>query len=441
MRKNRRILSIAFIVLMVAVCAFSLTACLTFEPLDEVDSDGNMSNSNTDNSNLPTAGSTGNNYDVITQVGTPSGTATALTEVVAAIQTSVVIINTDVGAGSGVIYGKVTGEDASMIVTCCHVIDGASEIKVTINDADLDSENDKILNATIIGMDDESDLAVLKISGTDYNYAELRNTEDAPIILAESAIAIGNPLGAGISVTVGHISGISKTINMDGVKMTLLQTDAAVNSGNSGGALFDSEGYLIGIVNAKSVGESVEGMGYAIPIYDVISISNSFIKTAGSAKYNGLGYVEGKIRLGVTVITAERDYLASKKNTIHIANSQYLPATDTFYYCVSSLNDYGSVSISDTNNEIYPSTTEQLLFITALTYAENGQTVKKAFNDNFELSTFLKNAKVGDVVTLHMLEQVETITGSFLMGYTSTYSYRQFDVSITLQQYVYGYKG
>ena len=160
MRKNRRILSIAFIILMVAVCAFSLTACLTFEPLDEVDSDGNMSNSDTDNSNLPTAGSTGNNYDVITQVGTPSGTATALTEVVAAIQTSVVIINTDVGAGSGVIYGKVTGEDASMIVTCCHVIDGASEIKVTINDADLDSENDKILNATIIGMDDESDLAV-----------------------------------------------------------------------------------------------------------------------------------------------------------------------------------------------------------------------------------------------------------------------------------------
>jgi len=441
MSKNKRILSVVLVVIMVMVCALSLTACLTFEPLDELDSDGNMSNSNTDNSNLPTEGSTGNSYDVTTQVGTPSNTANSLTEVVAAIQTSVVIINTDVGAGSGVIYGKVTGEDASMIVTCCHVIDGASEIKVTINDADLDSDNDKILNATIIGMDDESDLAVLKISGTDYNYVELRNTDEAPIVLAETAVAIGNPLGAGISVTVGHISGISKTINMDGVKMTLLQTDAAVNSGNSGGALFDSEGYLIGIVNAKSTGDSVEGMGYAIPIYDVISISNSFIKTAGNAKFNGLGYVEGKIRLGVTVITSERDYLANKKNTIHINETQRLPAVDTFYYCVSAVNDYGSIAISDTNDQIYPSTTSNLLFITALTYTENGQSVKKNFSDNFELSTFLKDAKVGDAVTLHMLEQAETVSGSFLSGYTSTYTYRTFNVNITLQQYVYGYKG
>ncbi len=440
MNRNRKIFSIIFIVLLVLACTFSLTACLTFEPLDEIEDDGNISNSNTDNSNIPTDNN-GNSYDVTTQVGTPSNTATSLTEVVSAIQTSVVIINTDVGAGSGVIYGKVNGENASMIVTCCHVIDGASQIKVTINDGDTDSENDVILDATLVGMDDESDLAVLKISGSDYNYVELRNTEEAPIILAEQAIAIGNPLGAGISVTVGHISGISKTINMDGFKMTLLQTDAAVNSGNSGGALFDAEGYLIGIVNAKSIGESVEGMGYAIPVYDVINICNSFIKTTGNASYNGLGYIEGKIRLGVSVLTCERAYLSNSKNTIYINNSQYLPANNNLYYCVSSINEYGSVAISDTNKQIYASTTANLLFITAVTYPENGQNVKKYFNSDFELTNFLKNANVGDNVTLHMLEQVETVSGSIFTGYTSTYAYREFNVNVTLQQYVYGYKG
>ena len=108
-------------------------------------------------------------------------------------------------------------------------------------------------------------------------------------------------------------------------------------------------------------------------------------------------------------------------------------------------NEYGSVAISDTNKQIYASkasiTSSNLLFITAVTYPENGQNVKKTFNDEFELSTFLKNAKVGDVVTLHLLEQVFTTTGNIVIGTTKNYSYREFDVTITLQQYVYGYKG
>ena len=425
MKLFNKTLAVSLVICLVIALTFTLTACLSFESLDEVYDDSNSTS--TDNTNIPIEGATGNSYDVITQVGTPSNTATELTEVVDAIQTSVVIITTDSSTGSGVIYGKVSGENSSMIVTCCHVIDGASKIEVTLNDGDLDSDNDVKLDAKLIGMDDESDLAVLKISGSDYNYAELRNTEEAPIKLAEQAIAIGNPLGAGISVTVGHISGISKTINMDGVNMTLLQTDAAVNSGNSGGALFDAEGYLIGIVNAKSTGSSVEGMGYAIPVYDVISISNSFIKTAGNSKYNGLGYIEGKIRLGVTVITCTRDLL-----TKHIKDTTRLPASGNFYYCVSALNDYGSLAISDTNKQISLSTNSNL-FIKGLSFTQDGQKVTKGFNDEFELSTFLKSARVGDVVTLHMLEQVESIT-----GYDS---YREFDVTITLQQYVYGYKG
>lgn len=439
MKLFNKTLAVSLVICLVIALTFTLTACLSFESIDEVYDDSNSTS--TDNTNIPIEGATGNSYEVITQVGTPSNTATELTEVVDAIQTSVVIITTDSSTGSGVIYGKVSGENSSMIVTCCHVIDGASKIEVTLNDGDLDSDNDVKLDAKLIGMDDESDLAVLKISGSDYNYAELRNTEEAPIKLAEQAIAIGNPLGAGISVTVGHISGISKTINMDGVNMTLLQTDAAVNSGNSGGALFDAEGYLIGIVNAKSTGSSVEGMGYAIPVYDVISISNSFIKTAGNSKYNGLGYIDGKIRLGVTVITCKRDLLTNTESTFYIKDTTRLPASGNFYYCVSALNNYGSLAISDTNKQIYPSTTSNLLYIKGLSFTQGGQNVTKGFNDEFELSTFLKSAKVGDVVTLHMLEQVVSTSGNLITGYTYSYSYREFDVTITLQQYVYGYKG
>ncbi len=435
MKLNKKVLSIILVLLIAIACTFTFAGCLTIESLDELTSDGKVSSSGSDTSNgqLPIDG-TGNNYEVITQVGKPSETATTLTEVVAEIQTSVVIINTDVGAGSGVIYGKISGEDASMIVTCCHVIDGASEIEVTINDGDIDASNDVILPATLIGMDDDSDLAVLKISGSNYNYVELRDTTEAKIQLAEQAIAIGNPLGAGISVTVGHISGISKTINMDGVNMTLLQTDAAVNSGNSGGALFDAEGYLLGIVNAKSTGDTVEGMGYAIPVYDVIEICDSLIKTAGSSNYNGLGYIEGKIRLGVVVTMLDRETLANNLNNF----SDYLPQVGEFYYYLSTnyeINEYGSVAISDTEGKIKTG-----MLISGLSYTSEGQTVKKAFSEDYELADFLETAKVGDVVTLHMIEQKVSSSSSGWFG-SYTYSYERFDVNITLQQYVYGYKG
>lgn len=425
------------IVLIIAIVTFalSLSACIDLNSIDTITGGGQLSSSNDGNNNsgtdLPTTPNV--SYTVETSTGTPNAISNALTDVVSAIQTSVVIINTDVGAGSGVIYGKITDEDASMVITCCHVIDGAKEIKVTINDGDINADNDVILNASLIGMDDDSDLAVLKISGSNYNYVETRNTESAPIVLAEQAIAIGNPLGAGISVTVGHISGISKTINMDGVNMTLLQTDAAVNSGNSGGALFDAEGYLIGIVNAKSTGDSVEGMGYAIPIYDVISISNSLIKTAGNPQFNGLGYIEGKIRLGVVV--SMLDYTAlSKLNSF----GDYLPNTNEFYYFISTsyeINKYGSVAISDKNKTIEPG-----MLIRALSYTDaNGATVRKTFSEDFELADYLAMAKVGGVVTLHMIEEIVTVTGGIFGSYS--YSYKEFDVPITLQQYVYGYVG
>jgi serine protease Do len=103
-------------------------------------------------------------------------------------------------------------------------------------------------------------------------------------------VAIGNPLGQlGGTVTDGIISALDREITFDGVTMVLLQTNAAVNPGNSGGGLFNAKGELIGIVNAKSVGENVEGLGFAIPISDAIRIMTDLVEK---------GYVSGRVKLG-----------------------------------------------------------------------------------------------------------------------------------------------
>ncbi|MCL2678087.1 MAG: PDZ domain-containing protein, partial [Clostridiales bacterium] len=105
---------------------------------------------------------------------------------------------------------------------------------------------------------------------------------------------IGNPLGElGGTVTNGIVSALSRRVTIEGYVMDLLQTNAAVNPGNSGGGLFNEEGKLIGIVNAKATGENVEGLGFAIPINEVRSVINNLID---------LGYVPGRVSMGVSLI-------------------------------------------------------------------------------------------------------------------------------------------
>ena len=112
--------------------------------------------------------------------------------------------------------------------------------------------------------------------------------------VGQTAIAIGNPLGElGGTVTSGIISALDREITIDNETMNLLQIDAAVNPGNSGGGLFNSQGELIGIVNAKSSGTGVEGLGFAIPINKVKTITENLIT---------YGYVTGQTKMGVTLI-------------------------------------------------------------------------------------------------------------------------------------------
>ena len=168
-------------------------------------------------------------------------------------------------SGSGIIIS----EDG-YILTNNHVVDSSSEstyydiseataIKVVL------STSDKEYDAKIVGKDSQTDLAVLKIEAENLTAAEFANSDDVKV--GEFAMAVGNPLGMQSSITCGVVSAVNREVtDSEGKQFTLIQTDAAINSGNSGGALVNSEGKVIGINTLKLSGTGIEGMGFAIPI-------------------------------------------------------------------------------------------------------------------------------------------------------------------------------
>ena len=157
------------------------------------------------------------------------------------------------GAGSGVIFSA-----DGYIVTNNHVVDGATSLKVTTTDG-------QEYDAKVVGTDSQTDLAVIKIDAQNLTPVTLGSSDSLKV--GDPAIAIGNPLGElGGTVTTGIISATDRQITIDDETMTLLQTDAAINPGNSGGGLFNADGNLIGIVNAKESSTGIEGLGFAIPI-------------------------------------------------------------------------------------------------------------------------------------------------------------------------------
>ena len=184
------------------------------------------------------------------------------------------------GAGSGVIIS----EDG-YIVTNNHVIEDANEITVTL-------KSGKDYKATLVGTDDKTDIAVLKIDAKGLSPATFGDSSS--VAVGEQIIVIGNPLGSlGGSVTTGIISATDREIEVENMTMTLLQIDAAVNPGNSGGALFNLNGELVGVVNAKYSSEEVEGLGFAIPINTAKSTIEDIIE---------YGYVKGRAQLGITAV-------------------------------------------------------------------------------------------------------------------------------------------
>ena len=184
--------------------------------------------------------------------------------------------STATATGSGIIIS----EDG-YIVTNNHVVDSSSSnsyyelskatsIKIKLNSTTYG--DDATYDATVVGQDSQTDLAVLKIEKTGLTKAEFADSDQA--VVGEFVMAVGSPLGLDTTVTQGIISAVNREVESDGTKYTCIQTDAAINSGNSGGALINSDGKVIGINTLKLSGTGVEGIGFAIPINsatDVIS--------------------------------------------------------------------------------------------------------------------------------------------------------------------------
>lgn len=234
-------------------------------------------------------------------------TSKPLVETIADIRPAVVELRcqtspTTISAGSGVVIGREQNTDIYYILTNFHVIYSATIMKATLFDGET------VLTASLVGGDDITDIAVVKIdmSGVSsdlISVAEIGNS--GTLRVGETAIAIGNPLGQlGGTVTTGIISALDREIMVDGQKMTLLQTNAQVNSGNSGGGLFNEIGQLVGIVNAKSSGTGIEGIGFAIPINNAIDIASQLINTHSETNF---GYIAGRVKIGAELFEVNSD--------------------------------------------------------------------------------------------------------------------------------------
>lgn len=232
---------------------------------------------------------------VTSYISTDSVVSNTTTEVVQAVADTVVEISTETvatkwgmqyivsGAGSGVIVGK--ADDRYYIITNNHVIDGANEITVR-------TRAGTEYNATLVATDDSADIAVVSVVTNDvWKIAVWGNSDSLQI--GEDLIAIGNPLGSlGGTVTKGILSATGRTISVGNFAMTLLQTDTAINPGNSGGGLFNMRGELVGVVNAKTSDEEIEGICFAIPANTAKSVYDSLLR---------YGYLEGRATFPITV--------------------------------------------------------------------------------------------------------------------------------------------
>ena len=232
-------------------------------------------------------------------ISATSGTGLSTAQVAEMVSPSVVVITTEQvvysqwswygqsqvesGAGSGVIISS-----DGYILTCDHVVSGASNITVTIGDKDY--------TATVVGEDSTSDIAVIKIDADGLTPAIVGDSDK--LAVGDNVLAVGNPLGElGGTVTSGIVSALNRSVSIQSSSsvntMSLIQMDASVSPGNSGGGLFNMNGELIGIVNAKSSSSDAEGLGFAIPINDAIKVAQDLLEN---------GYVTGRPYMGITYL-------------------------------------------------------------------------------------------------------------------------------------------
>lgn len=192
-----------------------------------------------------------------------------------------------VGSGSGIIVS----EDG-YIVTNAHVLMDNAVYEVVTEDGTR-------YDASIVGRDTKTDIAVIQIAATGLPAATIGNSDE--VVVGESVVAIGNPAGLTGSVTNGIVSGLNRQIRADstGFDMDCIQTNAAISPGNSGGALVNMYGQVIGITSSKYVSSSYEGLGFAITINQALPVIQELMEQ---------GYVSGRVRVGISFISMQNEY-------------------------------------------------------------------------------------------------------------------------------------
>lgn len=281
----------------------------------------------------------------------------------------------DTGSGSGVII-----TDDGYIVTNNHVVQGADTIHVYLQDGTK-------YDAKLIGTDTFSDLAVVKIEASSLPAATLGSSGKATV--GDTVYAIGNPLGVlTSSVSKGIISGLDRTITIDGISMTLMQTDASINPGNSGGGLFNDSGELIGIVNAKSASVEVEGLGFAIPVDSARPVITDLVD---------LGYVTGRPYIGISMQDVSLRYGSNnnnRNNPFSFYMDNYVTRVQVMSVEPGSAAEKGGLLVND------------------ILMSLNG----KEITGSSQFAAMLYEYKVGDTVTITVLRGNETKDLTVVLG-------------------------
>lgn len=231
--------------------------------------------------------------------------------------------------------------------------------------------NEEVLEAKLIGTDEKTDLAVIKIDKTGLPAATIGNSDELKI--GEFAMAIGNPLGMESTVTAGIISALNRVVTVDNVKYTVIQTDAAINSGNSGGALVNAKGEVIGINTLKL--SSGEGIGFAIPINSTKEISEQLIK-------------EGKVKRPFIGVTG-RELSADVAQKYNLVEGIYVLSVEQY-----SGAEKAGIKVADIITEF------------------DGKQVKSME----ELTDIKNNHNIGDVVKVKLFRNGETLELDLTLG-------------------------
>lgn len=285
------------------------------------------------------------------------------------------------GAGSGVIISS-----DGYLITNAHVAENdkypVSRLSVSVNTTDPESGSSisTQYDAKLVGSDSDTDIAVLKIDATDLCAAKLGDSDK--LNLGDDVVVIGNPLGLETSVSKGVVSGLNRQVYDDN-SISAIQTDTAINRGNSGGGLFNMYGEVVGIVNMKLINNNAENLGFAITINDAKSVISDLITN---------GYVTGRPILGITCLQVS-DYLGAIQNM-------------TPGLLVTSIDNNMAIASSELN-------------VGDTITAVNGTQVRTVE----ELSEVIKDMKPGDTVTV-------TIVRTDSRGREKSY-----DIDVVLSEY------